>query len=228
MLRKKLFQEKTEEKRTPNSEDQRLGILDLSLQNCPAAEVSRYFPNVHQDPPNSLFANQLLEIQRNFNNILNQVNFLKDPIKYVYNPTEYAKIPNELYFRKYCLLSKKLLFVGMNPGPFGMCQTGVPFGDTNWVRNWLQIEGPVLKPPIECPSRLIQGFACTRKEQSGDRFWKFWSDLCGTPDVFFRNAFVYNYCPLAFMDRNGRNLTPAEIKVQLTIVIVASVYNFFI
>lgn len=213
MLRKKLF-DTAKQENLPKKQDtelQNAELLDLSLQNCPAAEVSRYFPNFHQDLSNPMI-DQLLEIQKKLNIELNKVNFLKPPVQYVYNPTEYASEPNELYYRKYCRTPKKLLFVGMNPGPFGMCQTGVPFGDTNWVKNWLQIEGNVSKPPVECPDRIISGFSCTRKEQSGDRLWKFVSDLCGTPDKFFENSFVHNYCPLAFMGPGGKNLTPAEIK----------------
>lgn len=208
MLRQKLFENTKQGNNANKEEDNRNSeLLDLSLQSCPSADVSKYFPNIIP-----LFQ-QLLDIQQNLNNKLNQINLLnlKD-VKFVYNPTEYAAEPHELYFKKYCTTTKKILFVGMNPGPFGMCQTGVPFGDTNWVKNWLQIVGQVHKPPVECPNRPIQGFNCTRKEQSGDRFWKFWSDVCGTPDKFFSNAFVYNHCPLAFMDDTGRNLTPADIK----------------
>ena len=32
----------------------------------------------------------------------------------------------------------------MNPGPFGMVQTGVPFGEVEAVRSWLQRAGEVL------------------------------------------------------------------------------------
>ena len=31
--------------------------------------------------------------------------------------------------------------LGMNPGPFGMAQTGVPFGEVAQVRDWLGIDG---------------------------------------------------------------------------------------
>lgn len=175
-------------------------------------EVSEYFAASPQ------FARQVLKVQQDLSNELGQIDFLKAPIQYVYNPSNYARIPNELYHTKYCQSPKKLLFVGMNPGPFGMCQTGVPFGDVDRVREWLKIEGPVSKPLPECPQRPVLGFHCKRKEQSGDRFWKFWESQCGNPDNFFNNAFVYNYCPLAFMDAKGLNLTPADIKVLFTLL----------
>jgi hypothetical protein len=31
--------------------------------------------------------------------------------------------------------------------------------------------------------------------------------------MFFHQAFVYNYCPLAFMMSTGKNITPTELKV---------------
>ncbi|XP_030759419.1 single-strand selective monofunctional uracil DNA glycosylase [Sitophilus oryzae] len=217
MLRSKLQKSALYEDSIQNSE-----LLDLSLQNCPSSEISKYFPN--KNTTSNGFLDNIFTIQRNLNAELNQIDFKKHPIKFVYNPTVYASEPCEKYFKRYCHNSIKLLLVGMNPGPFGMCQTGVPFGDTNWVKNWLCIEGHVSKPPVECPARPVQGFNCTRKEQSGDRFWKFWSELCGTPDKFFSNAFVYNYCPLAFMDEGGKNLTPADIKDRKVLESVCDKY----
>ncbi|XP_076259988.1 single-strand selective monofunctional uracil DNA glycosylase-like [Rhynchophorus ferrugineus] len=99
------------------------------------------------------------------------MNFLSSHIKYVYDPTDYASEPSEKYIEEYCQDTKQVLFVGMNPGPFGMCQTGVPFGDTEWVKNWLGIEGKIDKPLPECSARPVDGFKCTKKERSGHRFW---------------------------------------------------------
>ncbi len=87
----------------------------------------------------------------------------------------------------------------MNPGPWGMSQTGVPFGEVNLVRNWLEIEGEVGKPLIEHPSRIIEGFNCPRSEVSGQRFWSYFKDLSKHPNVLFKHSYVHNYCPLAFM-----------------------------
>ncbi|XP_050294844.1 single-strand selective monofunctional uracil DNA glycosylase isoform X2 [Anthonomus grandis grandis] len=200
MLRSKLY---------PSNNQTQEQLLDLSLQNCPPGDVSKYFPNVH---PSSQISTEVLRIQDNLNCGLNTINFYKNPIEYVYNPTEYARLPYEMYVKKYCQSKKRILYVGMNPGPYGMCQTGVPFGDINWVTNWLQVEAPVSKPQRECPNRPVQGFMSTRKEQSGDKFWKLWSDVCITPERFFKESFVYNYCPLAFMGVKGVNLTPEDIK----------------
>jgi single-strand selective monofunctional uracil DNA glycosylase len=101
--------------------------------------------------------------------------------------------------------------VGMNPGPFGMAQTGVPFGDVAMVRDFLGIEGPVGKPRVEHPRRPIAGFACHRSEVSGTRFWGWARDRFGTAEGFFDRIYVANWCPLVFMAESGRNLPPDKL-----------------
>lgn len=60
----------------------------------------------------------------------------------------------------------------------------------------------------------ISGLACEREEQSGKRFWGTFREICGdSADIFFRNCFVHNYCPLAFFHSGGKNITPSELKV---------------
>ena len=102
----------------------------------------------------------------------------------------------------------------MNPGPFGMAQTGVPFGDVTMVREFLGIEGPVGKPPHEHPKRPVAGFACHRSEVSGTRFWGWARDRFGTAERFFEHAFVANWCPLVFMEESGRNLSPDRLPAS--------------
>jgi single-strand selective monofunctional uracil DNA glycosylase len=133
------------------------------------------------------------------------------PIAYVYNPLYYARNPHEAYLETYGGGTKEVLLVGMNPGPFGMAQTGVPFGDVAMVRDWMGIEGPVLRPEREHPKRPIDGFACTRSEVSGTRLWGWARDRFGTPEKFFARFFVWNYCPLCFMEPSGRNFTPDKL-----------------
>lgn len=182
--------------------------------NSTSSNVSKYFLNAHEMSTTSStsIADHVLNAQLELNNILEDINFKIPPIAYVYNPLEYAFNPNKNYVQKYCTSTKKILFVGMNPGPFGMCQTGVPFGDPNWVKNWLKIEGIVNKPNLECPTRQITGLDSLKKEVSGDRLWGFFSQLSGEPEVFFKYSFVCNYCPLAFMNDRGLNVTPSDIK----------------
>jgi single-strand selective monofunctional uracil DNA glycosylase len=134
------------------------------------------------------------------------------PVSHVYNPLEYARAPYERYVRRYAASAKRVLFFGMNPGPYGMTQTGVPFGEIGHVRDWLQIEAPVQTPAHEHPRRKISGFACTRSEVSGARLWGLWRATYGVPERFFQWAFITNYCPLVFMEESGRNLTPDKLK----------------
>jgi single-strand selective monofunctional uracil DNA glycosylase len=136
-----------------------------------------------------------------------------EPIAYVYNPLEHARAPHEAYLDRYGTKSPRdALFLGMNPGPFGMAQTGVPFGDVAMVRDFLGITGAVSRPSSICPQRPIDGFACTRSEVSGTRFWGLARDHWGTADRFFERFFVANWCPLVFMESGGRNVTPDKLR----------------
>ncbi|NUM53733.1 MAG: single-stranded DNA-binding protein [Candidatus Hydrogenedentes bacterium] len=133
------------------------------------------------------------------------------PITHVYNPLEYARAPHAAYLERYGTGPKEIVLAGMNPGPFGMAQTGVPFGDVAMVRDWLGISEPVGKPSPEHPKRPIDGFNCPRSEVSGTRLWGWARDTFGTPENFFARFFVANYCPLCFMEASGRNFTPDKL-----------------
>ena len=133
------------------------------------------------------------------------------PVTHVYNPLVYAWTPYEAYLRKFSTTRKRVIFLGMNPGPFGMVQTGVPFGEVAAVRDWLKIECPVGKPGPEHPQRPVRGFACTRSEVSGRRLWALFAERFGTPRRFFAGHIVMNYCPLAFLEGRGRNRTPDKL-----------------
>ncbi|CAL8335907.1 unnamed protein product [Lota lota] len=154
---------------------------------------------------------RFLEIELRLNDGLGRLEF-GPPVRYMYNPVEYAWETHSAFVRRYCLGGQRILFLGMNPGPFGMAQTGVPFGEVNAVRDWLGITGEVGRPADEHPKRPITGFASTRSEVSGARFWGFFRQLCGEPEHFFRHCFVHNLCPLMFMAESGKNLTPPELS----------------
>ncbi|CAG9789211.1 unnamed protein product [Diatraea saccharalis] len=139
---------------------------------------------------------------------------LPKSIQCIYNPTIYARHTFEKYVCKYCNTKKQIVYFGMNPGPWGMSQTGVPFGEIGSVRDWLRIEGPVGKPSKEVITRPIKGFNCSRTEISGKRFWGLFKDLCDTPENFFNTSFVYNYLPQQWMKSNGCNITPADFKMM--------------
>ncbi len=133
------------------------------------------------------------------------------PVACVYNPLDYAWGPHRAYLESYGRGSREVLLVGMNPGPYGMAQTGVPFGDKDLVRDWLGIEAPVGRPAREHPRRPIAGFDCPRGEVSGQRLWGWARDRWESPEAFFERFFVGNYCPLVFMEESGRNRTPDKL-----------------
>jgi single-strand selective monofunctional uracil DNA glycosylase len=133
------------------------------------------------------------------------------PVAHVYNPLEYAWPAHEAYLRRYGQGPKRVLFLGMNPGPFGMVQTGVPFGEVEAVRDWLGIRAAVGRPASEHAKRPVTGFDCPRSEISGQRLWALFRERFHTPEAFFREHMVANYCPLAFLEPSGRNRTPDKL-----------------
>ena len=133
------------------------------------------------------------------------------PVAHVYNPLGYAWPAHEEYLRRYANGRKRILFLGMNPGPFGMVQTGVPFGQIAAVRDWLGIEVKIGRPANEHPKRRVTGFACQRNEISGQRLWGLFAKRFGSAENFFREHLVVNYCPLAFVEASGRNRTPDKL-----------------
>jgi single-strand selective monofunctional uracil DNA glycosylase len=133
------------------------------------------------------------------------------PVTHVYNPLDYAWRAHELYLRRYGNTPKRVIFLGMNPGPFGMVQTGIPFGQIDAVRDWMGIEANIDNPKAEHPKRPVTGFDCKRNEISGGRIWGLFAKRFGTAEEFFGEHIVMNYCPLAFLEETGRNRTPDKL-----------------
>jgi single-strand selective monofunctional uracil DNA glycosylase len=133
------------------------------------------------------------------------------PVSCVYNPLQYAWRPHALYLNRYGAGSREIVLLGMNPGVWGMVQTGVPFGEVELVRNWLGIEAELDLPEQMHPKRPIHGFQCRRREVSGRRLWGWARDRFGNPEKFFGRFFVVNYCPLCFLEASGRNRTPDKL-----------------
>jgi single-strand selective monofunctional uracil DNA glycosylase len=136
------------------------------------------------------------------------------PVTHVYNPLRYAADAHREYLRRYGAAPKRVVFLGMNPGPWGMAQTGIPFGEVAAVRDWLGISAEVGKPGREHPKRPVEGFACARSEVSGARLWGAFAQRHGDARRFFRERFVANYCPLVFMEESGRNRTPDKLPAS--------------
>ncbi|XP_012272093.1 single-strand selective monofunctional uracil DNA glycosylase [Orussus abietinus] len=200
---------------------------DVEVENCQDENIDKIVKSVEvtenetedddklvgppKIPLTTDIAKELLKLERSLAEQLSKIQFQK-PVEYVYSPLEYAFNIHSMYVEKYCQNPKKILFLGINPGPWGMSQNGVPFGEISMVRKWLGISGDVGKPEREQPDRLVKGFACTRSEVSGKRFWCLFQELCEKPENFFLHAYLRNYCPIALMDVKGRNITPADLK----------------
>ncbi len=134
-----------------------------------------------------------------------------DPVACTYNPLDYAWDLHARYVRRWGASPRRVLMLGMNPGPWGMAQTGVPFGEINAVKDWLQLTGRVHKPDPEHPKRPVLGLECPRSEVSGRRLWGYFAAKFGTPEAFFAEHIIINYCPLVFMEESGRNRTPDKL-----------------
>jgi single-strand selective monofunctional uracil DNA glycosylase len=133
------------------------------------------------------------------------------PVTHVYNPLRYAAAAHRRYLERFGTTTKRVVFVGMNPGPYGMAQTGVPFGEVGLVRDGLGIQARIDKPAREHPKRPVDGFACRRSEVSGARLWGALAERYTRPEDFFAERFIANYCPLVFMEHSGRNRTPDKL-----------------
>jgi single-strand selective monofunctional uracil DNA glycosylase len=129
-----------------------------------------------------------------------------DPVTHVYNPLEYAWDAHLQYLQMLNPKGAKVLFLGMNPGPWGMAQTGVPFGQIAAVRDWLKIDATIHRPA----------------EVSGERLWGLFRERFKTPKAFFKQHFVANYCPLVFMESTARNRTPDKLPLAERVVLDAA------
>ncbi|MDX2200169.1 MAG: single-stranded DNA-binding protein [Phycisphaerae bacterium] len=136
------------------------------------------------------------------------------PAAHVYHTLDYAFAPFEQYLRRYAVRGASALLLGMNPGPWGMVQTGVPFGDVQSVGGWLAIDAGAQPPTQQHPQRPILGLACPRVEVSGQRIWGWAQGRFGSTAAFFERFFVLNYCPLAWLTESGANLTPDKLPAK--------------
>lgn len=164
-------------------------------------------------PAKASVSDRLVLAARRLHEDLHKLTF-GPPVAHVYHPLDYAWAPHEIYLRRFGNSTKKVVMVGMNPGPFGMTQTGVPFGEIPSVRDWMGISSPVGKPANEHKKRPVTGFDCEKSEVSGRRLWGLFAQRFGKPENFFKDHFVANYCPLVFMSETGANLTPDKLSAD--------------
>jgi len=155
----------------------------------------------------------LVEISRRLSVDVDRLTF-GPPVTHVCNPLRYARGLHEQYLSRYGRGLKHVVFLGMNPGPWGMAQTGVPFGEVAAVRDWMGLSGAVDQPRQPHPKRPVRGLDCPRSEVSGRRLWSWVNDRFGSAESFFSRAFVINHCPLVFMEASGRNFTPNKLPAD--------------
>ena len=152
----------------------------------------------------------LITISRQLSDAVDRLDFA-DPVDTVYNPLSYARALHEAWLERFGGERPEVVLLGMNPGPWGMAQTGVPFGEVDAVRRCMGLNAPVQKPVREHPKRPVLGLDCERSEVSGRRLWSWAEERFGSADDFFARFFVANYCPLSFMEEGGRNRTPDKL-----------------
>ena len=167
-------------------------------------KVERYTP---------IIAERLLAAARTLRAGLDGLRFAP-PVAHVYDPLDYAWAPYEAYVRRFGNRAGRVVLLGMNPGPWGMMQTGVPFGEPRAVRDWMGIEAAVNMPTPMHPKRPIEGFACRRTEVSGSRLWGWAADRFGSAQRFFESFYVLNWCPLVWLEASGRNRTPEQLPAR--------------
>lgn len=152
----------------------------------------------------------ILEHSKRLRTAVNKLSFA-DPVTHIYNPLDYAWAMHEAFIERFGGGTKRVLMLGMNPGPWGMAQTGLPFGEIAAVRDYMGIEAPIGKPKNEHPKRQVVGLACERSEVSGRRLWELMAERYPDPADFFVEHMVVNYCPLVFMSETGKNITPDKL-----------------
>ncbi len=167
---------------------------------------------VKETKQGSELAEQVLAATLKLSRTVSRLKF-SDPVAHVYNPLQYAWNLHANYVRTWGATPRRVLLLGMNPGPWGMAQTGVPFGEVSMVRDFLGLSGEVERPSQEHPKRPVLGLNSPRSEVSGRRLWGFFGEKFGGPAGFFEDHFVVNYCPLVFMEESARNRTPDKLPV---------------
>jgi len=132
----------------------------------------------------------------------------------VYNPLMYAWDIHEEFIRVSGGGGAKTVLLGMNPGPHGMGQMGIPFAATSVVRDLLGISGIDVREPTNIhPKRPVNGLIHPKEEVSGSRLWGLLEDKYGGSRQIFQKVFVVNHCPLMILDGpRGTNITPNNVS----------------
>ena len=135
----------------------------------------------------------------------------------VWNPGRYGERWHASFRRTYPLRPRPILILGLNPGPYGMAQTGIPFTDIKRLRERLPAAaGAILRRAgrLEIPGlapRSLRPFLGRTFESSSVRVYRFLDLGWGSAEEGWRHVAVANPCTLLFMDGTGKNRTPADL-----------------
>ena len=130
-----------------------------------------------------------------------------------YNPLMYAWDVHEEYLRRMGGLGARTVMLGMNPGPHGMGQMGIPFAATSVVRELLGISGiNVGQPETPDDKRPVIGLDYPKEEVSGTRLWGLLQKQYGDAAAIASRVFLINHCPLMlFSGPRASNITPDKV-----------------
>jgi len=135
----------------------------------------------------------------------------------VWNPALYALDIYQEYLTKFPPEPGAILALGLNPGPYGMAQTGIPFTDCRTASGALGMEMTIPgKAPDDLISRLKKANGKWRGtyERSSLGMYRFLILAWGDIKTAYRNWFVGNPCPLLFLDPERWNVTPADPRLR--------------
>lgn len=129
----------------------------------------------------------------------------------VWNPQLYG-LPLYRRFAEGHLPAKPgaLLAFGLNPGKYGMSQTGIPFTD---VTRAAQIGIP-LEPPGVAPVSLRPFLKSYRVERSSASVYGLLDEVWGSPREGWRAMWALAPCGLLFLEKEGENVTPADARLK--------------
>lgn len=202
----------------------RLSRMTAPARRTRSATAAAASPPLPKRVRTAGIADRVLAAEKAASHALGELTF-KSPVTHVYDPLVYAWDAHEWFVRSFGDSTKRVLFIAMNPGPWGMGQHGIPLGEISSVLNWMRIPRDVHigKPLSEHPKRPVLGLRTTRSEVSGRRFWKEWAqaEYGDDPADFFRTFYVRNYCPLMFLETTGRNRTPVQLPAKERAAILA-------
>ena len=132
------------------------------------------------------------------------------PVAFAYSPAIYARDVREAYLRPLRRVPGRVLLRRHEPGSVGHdAQTGVPFGDPEFVRNWLGLEGRVQAPRRACVCAGARARLAATKERHAAMGMEPRARY-GEPSIG-SSAFIWSHCPLCFLDAGGANVTPDKI-----------------